>query len=202
MIRVSSSEVTVSEEEEGGKLTITSSSGGIFRLAHYEEEIGPKGFGTMLLIKSRRPLPPRGLDIYKEIGGIRSKIESAQALEDEELKKEKEAHLLELKSLFNEIAPIIYVEEIPNQYCGLSCCFNTPWAVVTTQIGHIQIGWRKRVINIDWTKTLVKASGKAIFPMEEVTRSESYESVRYVHAWGYEKATEYLKKLHDPELLK
>jgi hypothetical protein len=88
----------------------------------------------------------------------------------------------------------IYVEEIPNGYCSQPCCCNKPWFIITTPIGHIQIGWRKRVINIDWTRTLQKKIGIDLFPKEDVTKGE-----HYIHAWGYEKAKEYLDIIHNVE---
>lgn len=53
---------------------------------------------------------------------------------------------------------------------------------------EITIGWRKRVINIDWSKS--GKDLKHLFANENVTK-ESF----LIHAYGYEKATEYLKKI-------
>ena len=79
------------------------------------------------------------------------------------------------------------LEEIPNQYCPCETC--PPWFIAKLPYGDIKIGWRKRVINIDWSAT-GKRLGK-LFEGEPVTQDDFY-----VHAYGYEKATEYLKKLH------
>jgi len=83
----------------------------------------------------------------------------------------------------------IYVEEVPNGYCSRACCEHLPWFVVTTEIGRIKIGWRKRVIEIDWTET---AAGKAanLFPDEQVTKGD-----KMIHAWGYEDAAKYLQQI-------
>ena len=82
----------------------------------------------------------------------------------------------------------IFVEEIPNGYCPCAICNQTsPWFIVTTSKGKIKIGWRKRVINIDWKDSLIKESSETLFPNEDVTRWETG-----IHAWGYEKAKEYL----------
>ncbi len=91
----------------------------------------------------------------------------------------------------------IFVEEIPNGYCNQPCCCHKPWFIVTTPIGHIKIGWRKRVIAIDWTRTVQKKKTKDMFPNEDVTMNSDYEDTRYIHAWGYEKAKEYIDKLHE-----
>jgi hypothetical protein len=92
-------------------------------------------------------------------------------------------------------SPLIYVEEVPNEYSNQYYTAMTPWFVVTTHRGRIKVGWRKRVINIDWSDSEVKATGMALFPDEETTRGEAYEQSGgcYVHAWGYEKLAEYLK---------
>lgn len=82
----------------------------------------------------------------------------------------------------------IFVKEVPN---GYSSRFISPWFLVTTEIGHILIGWRKRVINIDWSETVIKKSANDIFPDETVIKGDNY-----IHAWGYDKAQEYINKLH------
>ncbi len=91
----------------------------------------------------------------------------------------------------------IFVQEIPNGYGGEDPYYAVyPWFIVTTPIGHIKIGWRKRVINIDWTNTLQKKKAEELFPNEDVTKSGEYDEIRYIHAWGYEKAKEYLDIIH------
>ena len=82
----------------------------------------------------------------------------------------------------------IYAEAIPNEYWpGHTRRY---WFIVTTKVGHIKIGWRKRVISIDWSKTTVKTTAEELFPKEEVTKEE-----RLIHAYGYEKAKEYVQKI-------
>lgn len=81
----------------------------------------------------------------------------------------------------------IYVKEIPNGYCGDACCEHEPWFEVTTTVGVIRIGWRKRVLNIDWSQSDVTVMADVLFPSEDVTKFD-----RTIHAWGYEKATEYI----------
>lgn len=84
----------------------------------------------------------------------------------------------------------IFVEEIPNGYCPLWCCSTIPWFLVTTHIGRIEIGWRKRVINIDWSKSIVTKTAEQMFPDEQTTKG-----IQYIHAWGIEKAAEYVGTL-------
>lgn len=83
----------------------------------------------------------------------------------------------------------LYVEEIPNGYCSDWCCSQKPWFVVTTPKGRITIGWRKRVINIDWAGSKITVDGKNL-PDTGVTYGATYK-----HAYGYDKAKEYLDLL-------
>lgn len=75
--------------------------------------------------------------------------------------------------------------ELPNGYDGDE---RHPWFQVQTLIGPIIIGWRKRVIHIDWSKTGKDFS--SLFTKEDVTQWPGG-----IHAWGKEKATEYLRKI-------
>lgn len=90
-------------------------------------------------------------------------------------------------ALLNCFPSPIYVEEIPNGYCSDYCCRHLPWFVVTTTRGRVVIGWRKRVISIDWSECPDTAHAKHLFPEENVTMG-----ARGIHAWSYEKAKEYL----------
>ena len=75
---------------------------------------------------------------------------------------------------------------IPNEYWKDDC---EPWYLA--QVGDrqpIKIGWRKRVINIDWSAS--KKNLGHLFETEDVSKDSDY-----IHAWGYEKASEYLVKI-------
>ncbi len=95
--------------------------------------------------------------------------------------------ILQLSSLFSEL---IHVEVIPNEYCLQPCCWSLPWLLVTTKKGDIKVGWRKRVINIDWGLSDIEETGHGLFPDEDVTKGD-YN----IHAWTCFKAKEYLEKL-------
>ena len=84
----------------------------------------------------------------------------------------------------------IFVEEIPNGYCSEWCCKHLPWFVVTTKLGRITIGWRKRVISIEWKDSMIKKTAQELFEKEDVTKWDTG-----IHAWGYDKAKEYIKIL-------
>lgn len=78
--------------------------------------------------------------------------------------------------------------ETKNHYCECEVC--APWYRAQTPFGEILIGWRKRVIHVDWSKT-----GKDLlhlFKDEDVTKDKYY-----IHAWGKEKAIEYLNRIRE-----
>lgn len=81
----------------------------------------------------------------------------------------------------------IFAKEIPNGYCNRWCCAHLPWLIVTTQVGDIKIGWRKSVINIDWSATKDTCTAGVLFPNEDVTKED-----RLIHAWSQEKAKAYI----------
>jgi len=84
--------------------------------------------------------------------------------------------VLRMWELPNQYWPEAYVEE------RKSC----PWWLIKTPKGLIEIGWRKRVISIDWSDTGIR---------KEITEDEVTKCETGVHAWGYEKALTYLKEL-------
>ena len=104
-------------------------------------------------------------------------------------RKKEEAALQKARLLGCFEGTPIFVEPIPNGYCPRGCCRHLPWWIVTTSVGRIKIGWRKRVINIDWSET---AAGYAddLFPDESVTKGD-----HYIHAWSYEDAQRYVTKI-------
>ena len=55
----------------------------------------------------------------------------------------------EVESIFTLAGiDVIRMYELPNGYTGL---IDHPWWLVKTSAGLIKIGWRKRVISIDWS---------------------------------------------------
>jgi hypothetical protein len=81
-------------------------------------------------------------------------------------------------------------EEIPNEYCGPQCCPNNVWYDVSTEAGVFKIGWRKRVISLDWSGATIKTHSDFLFPHEDTTKGE-----QMIHCWGYHKARQYLRVL-------
>lgn len=86
----------------------------------------------------------------------------------------------------------IFVEHIKNEYWPDD--IHNPWLIVTTIKGRIKIGWRKRVINIDWTDSVVSDLPDQLFPEEDVSKG-NYTTERYIHARGYDKAKQYIDKI-------
>jgi len=62
----------------------------------------------------------------------------------------------------------------------------SPWILVDTDLGFIKIGWRNRVIMIDWEGTEIRK----IISEDNVTKGKDY-----IHAWSYAKVVEYLARL-------
>lgn len=84
----------------------------------------------------------------------------------------------------------IFVEETKNEYFIEPYSKYYPWFIVTTSKGRIKIGWRKSVLNICWDDSTIKGSAKELFPDEDVTKFD-----KTIHAWGYDKAKEYIDLL-------
>jgi len=85
--------------------------------------------------------------------------------------------------------PYTDIYMIPNEYARTSDYYG-PWFMIVTAAGRIRIGWRKRVILIDWSETAFAAMGDAVVDKPEVTHG-----AKYVHAWSAQKAIEALRKL-------
>lgn len=84
----------------------------------------------------------------------------------------------------------IFVEDLPNGYCSDWCCRHLPWFMVTTEVGRFKIGWRKRVINIDWSETVGTKTAEELFSAENVTKGE-----KYIHAWSLDDAKRYITEI-------
>jgi hypothetical protein len=101
----------------------------------------------------------------------------------------------EEQELFRDIVtkseiPYTSMRAIPNEYYSSDPTWFGPWFIVETDKGPLRIGYRKRVINIDWTGTQINHNGDILFKDENVTTWRTG-----VHAWGRGKAVEYLRKL-------
>lgn len=79
--------------------------------------------------------------------------------------------------------------EIKNGYHGYSSdpIYCQPWLMIMTKWGAVKIGWRKRVINIDWRDSN--------YPDALVEPPESWitHDKGFIHCYGYEQAITALK---------
>ena len=81
------------------------------------------------------------------------------------------------------------LSKIENGYYPWEYCM--PWWKAHTIYGDITIGWRKRVISIEWSG-INHPVGRELFKGEDVTKDDSL-----VHAWSWEYASKYLKMLKE-----
>lgn len=84
---------------------------------------------------------------------------------------------------------VVHVWELTNQYWPENHDYDdvrTPWWLVMTDVGLIQIGRRKRVLSISWKATTVRG----VVTDDAVTRGDDH-----VHAYTLLKAVEYLQRL-------
>lgn len=83
------------------------------------------------------------------------------------------------------------VYPIENEYCGsVGCCPEKRWFLFKTDYGLIKIGWRKRVINIDWKDTGYTANN-----FMEPTENWITHGENFVHAYGYNQCVKFLDRL-------
>ena len=132
----------------------------------------------------------KGSELLQTIQGL-IEIEWAKANET----GKRNDHVTELTEIFKLAGfDAIHVKTVDNQYCSKACCYKYPWIIVTTKKGRIKLGWRKRVMNLDWSESDIKEIGIELFKDEKTTTGESY-----IHCWSKDKAIEYLKKLNSEE---
>lgn len=155
--------------------------------AHHELQTNYGPFGVKILISTGHELTTDELRIVREAEErITDFILAESVRRNPEAMARAEAERIELFGLFQNL---IFADELPNGYCNQWCCRHRPWFLVTTAKGRITIGWRKRVIQINWDET-VGPSAEQLFPNEDVTKLD-----RGIHAWGIDKAREYIERL-------
>lgn len=130
---------------------------------------------------------------YKALDDLKNQLIAVVIARDPEAQVKAKREREELLELFGDRP--IFVEAIPNGYWNNDGHFrHLPWFIVTTSVGRIKIGWRKHVINIDWTETVGTRTAEELFPSESVTKGE-----RMIHAYGYGKARQYVEAIHTGE---
>jgi len=161
------------------------------------ESFDTKGYGIEILVQYpgnvKDDFKGENMFIFHRIGrDIENHMRKIHNAKDPERISNRKEEREEIISLFTQP---IYVEEIPNEYCSDGCCADRPWFIITTNIGRIKIGWRKRVIEIDWSDSLQKKTANELFINEEVTKVD-----KSIHAWSLGKAKEYIEKITKEEI--
>lgn len=153
---------------------------------HSSESFGHRAIGIKILVSTPKHLSPSAFG--KISYDLADKIEKVIKEDLDKQDPERQANIVEERAALVALFPQpIYVKSIENEY-GERMDF--PWFNVTTSKGVIKIGWRRNVINIDWSESDIRAEAKDLFSEEKVTKGE-----HYIHAWGYEKAKEYIDKI-------
>lgn len=130
-----------------------------------------------------------GFDATDFLQKLQEQISMAWVKENEV--DERNEHVAELTELFKSAGfDTVHVETIDSEYCKEPCCYKYPWIIATTNQGRIKLGWRKRVMTLDWSDSDLGIDGREFFKGEHTTIEQSY-----IHCWGKDKAVEYLRKL-------
>lgn len=162
---------------------------GGWKRAYYHEELGGDEHGVAVFVKIPRELGDE--DTWGTLRKASEDILSALHVETLRLKPETaEQTAVEKARILGCFRERIYAEPVPNGYCSRWCCHFRPWYVVTTPMGRIKIGWRKRVLHLEWTDSLIAQTAAQLFPTEDVTRFD-----RVIHCHGYDKAAQYIDVL-------
>lgn len=148
----------------------------------YRESVGSAGeTGVIVHVKGTPEdlTEDEAYDVQRLAGSIHELLETYAYRRD----PRRPAQISENAALLTCFDQPIYVEPISNGYCNRSCCEHLPWFVVTTGVGRIKIGWRKRVISIDYTDTRVTQKAEDLFKDRTMTRYD-----KEVHASDYDDA--------------
>lgn len=182
----------------------TEGSSGV-RIPHSDDKCEGCGKGWRLenVSDARRA----GEDVYGERDGIPTLVKRAPLMHVAcfRLKREAEtltefANLAEKSGFSNPV-----LASIPNEYWK-DDEFG-PWVELKTHMGSIKIGWRKRVINLDWSDIVERKLKGALYERREHIRNyfdsetlfkdeDVTKGKYYIHAWGHDKLVTYLQTLH------
>ena len=87
----------------------------------------------------------------------------------------------------------VELKPIPNEYWQND--YSAPWFLAVTEHGVFKIGWRKRVINIDWDD--IDCGGVDVTPYRLFKGENTTKGTHFIHAWGGAKAIEYLSQMRE-----
>ena len=159
-----------------------------WKTGHKHESWGQRNFGIEIRVAIDREFTPQDSLTFMRIADeLEDKLMRETVRLDPEELRLKEEQRAKLMECFGNFAN--YADEIPNGYCSRWCCSMKPWYRVTTHAGIITLGWRKRVISIEWDK-IVGKEAEELFPNEDVTKIG-----HLIHAYGYAKAKAYISVL-------
>ena len=103
--------------------------------------------------------------------------------------------------LMEYVYPHCNYDIIPNEYEKQSI---VPWFMFHTPDGDIKVGWRYRVISIEWQENFKPFDFQKLFENEVVPMTEGTQTTKWqengkcgIHAWSEEKAQEYLRRVRD-----
>lgn len=147
------------------------------------------GFGLKIEVAATKlpDLTVRAIQLaaWEAASRVEAEVMAAVVAANPEAQERRRAERASIVALFPEL---VLVEEIPNGYCSKWCCRHLPWFVITVPVGRFKIGWRKRVINIDWSDTQGLKTADELFRTEDVTKGE-----RCIHAWSLDHARRYIQ---------
>lgn len=172
---------------------IASGQGTEYKLLSGVESFGGDGvFGLRVLAHLGRPITHEDVSaVYTPLQQLENGLRLAIIKADPKAQAGREKNILDIRGIFGD--RMIFAEELPQHgYWGNDPYgWRTPWQQITTAIGRFRIGWRKRVISIEWKDTLCKQSAETLFPGENVTKDG-----QLIHAWSYEDAKRYVNTIH------
>lgn len=156
-----------------------------YKSLYLQESFGANSFGIHILISTNHDITGVENHAAYSVNQILEDAikESTAAIDPISIEEAK----IERKQLLGLFPGTEFVQDLPNGYCSKGCCKHLPWFRVATRIGYVEIGWRKSVIQIDWSQSLLKTTAHELFPDEDVTKGK-----HMIHAWSIEKALMYI----------
>lgn len=99
------------------------------------------------------------------------------------------------EACFKEAGFFAYLRNITNGYGGTGYPY-LDWYEAQTVFGPIRIGWRKRVISIEY-HGVTTPENKVRLEAKNLIQDDVTRDGHLVHAWGYEKAVKYLRLIRE-----
>lgn len=150
---------------------------------------GSKYFGLKITVDQDRKLDQEDYDACRQhIAAIETLLQARTMKLDPE---EQARAATERERLVGCFPSSVFVAPVRNQYHGDTPYGQMhPWLEITTKRGIFLVGWRKRVINIDWSKTDIQSTGRELFPERQMTIGDTF-----LHASDYDDLKACVEKL-------